>query len=149
MKLLSLAAAGSLVVASLGCGPAEVVRSTRWNVHDRLVAVDDGAPDVPEVAEIIRGAPFQVRIKLSPKHGNDAVEHDGQWVFYKDGRLFGRMDADDIDFTQTPTVVALDAHSASKMVGSYTYELFIDDELVTEVPVEILPPPRFQPAIEH
>lgn len=149
MKILSSVAVIGLIVGSLGCGPAEVVRSTRWNVHDRMVSVDDAEPATPEAAEIVRGEPYQVRVSLSPKQPADAKPQDGEWVFYKDGRLFGRSEADDIVFSQAATILALDAHSSSKKAGSYKYELYLDDELVTEVPIEILPPPRFQPAIEH
>ncbi len=150
MKILPKAALSAFVFASIaGCGPSEVVHSTRWNIHDRQVAVHDDDPVAPEAAEVVRGAPFQVMVSLSPKSQSDAGEQNGEWVFYKDGYRFGRAEADDVSFSTAPTVLALDAHSASKKTGSYKYELYLDDELVTEVPVEVLPPPRFVPAIEH
>ncbi len=150
MKTLSVAALSGFVFASLaGCGPSEISRSTRWNVHDRIVSVDAGDPTNPEAAKVVRGAPFQVAVSISPKHSRDATEQDGEWVFYKDGRLFGRIDADDVDFSQAPTILALNAHSTSKRTGSYTYELYLDDELVAEIPVEVIPAPSFHPVIEH
>lgn len=140
---------GFAVVLVVGCGPAEVVHSTRWNVHDTSVAVDHGAPLPAEEATVTRGARYQVKVALTPKHSSDATVRNGEWAFYKDGRLFGRIDANDIDFTKAPTIVAVNADSATKRHGKYTYELYLDDELVTEVPVEILATPHFQPAIRR
>lgn len=130
----------------LGCGPSEIVRSTRWNVIDRHVAIDDEAPTNPEATKVVHGATYQVRVALSPKDAKDATEQSGEWVFYQDDRLFGRFDAGDIDFSSEPTVLALDAHSSSKRSGNYKYELYVDDELAAEIPVEIIPAPRYHPA---
>jgi len=144
MRLVSSLFLSALVLGPLaGCGPAGVVRSTRWNVVERLVSIRGGDAAAPEATRIVRGDPYLITVALSPKATEDATEQTGRWVFYKDDHLFGRLEASDIDLSHPPTVLALDAQSAAKRPGSYKYELYVDDELVTEVPVEIVAPPRF------
>lgn len=134
----------------LGCSAApEVVRSTRWDVHARHVT-ETGRPSGSPAAEIVRGSPYRVLVSLSPKDAEDIGAQAGEWVFYKGDLPFGRFETGEIEIGgREPTELALDAHSSAKDIGAYRYEFYLNDELVAEVPLEIIAPPKFVPQIDH
>ena len=150
MKTPTALAAALVAAYTCGCAASQdVVRSTRWDVHSGQITQPNGPATGGDASKVVRGAPYRVLVSLSPKPDHEVGPQDGEWVFYKGDLPFGRFSTGEIEFGRGPTQLALDAHSSAKTSGSYRYELYLDDELVTEVPVEIVPPPKFIPLIEH
>lgn len=149
MKSLLASLSLTALTTILGCSAApEVVRSTRWDVHAGHVT-ETSRPSGSPAAEIVRGSPYRVLVSISPKEAEDVGAQAGEWVFYKGDLPFGRFETGEIEIGREPTELALDAHSSAKDIGAYRYEFYLNDELVAEVPLEIIAPPKFVPQIDH
>ncbi len=115
------------------------------HVVSRSVSLLDssGAP-TRVVGEVVRGQRYRVSIALAWQDEHGPGDVDRVWRFVRDGEIYG-VDRATIDVDRSPFVLEIDAESTDKSPGRYSYELYVEDRLITYVVVKVVDTPTPSP----